>query len=160
MHPDTQNPHTDIRPGLAALQTLPSLCHIEEHWGRIELKMETSDTRYWVTTRGLSHKSRHAPVNYVVDYVTVEKRADDGRWDLNAVFSPEAWRLSQAFDYCQLLYRDLRGLNEELERHFRWDTKQRLDEVLRELEMTNKVIRDLSERVAYGNAERSASAAG
>jgi hypothetical protein len=145
---------TEIRPGLAALQILPALCHVEEHWGRIELKLETPDTRYWVTTRGLTQKCRNAPINYVVNYVTVEKRTSDGRWDLNAVFSPAAWKLSQAFDYCQVLYRDLRELNERLERSFSWETKQRLDEVLRELELTNRVIRDLSEQVAASNAEK------
>ena len=146
----SQAPHTDIRPGLDALRTLPTLCQIEERWGRIELKLETPDTRYWVTTQGLERKSRAAPINYVVDYVTVEKRSGDGRWDLNAVFSPEAWRLSQAFDYCQLLYRDLRLLNERLERRFSWQTKQEIDAVLRELELTNGVIRELSEQVAAG----------
>jgi hypothetical protein len=146
--------HPEIRPGLDALRTLPTLCQIDEQWGRLELKLETDDTRYWVTTRGLLHRSRQVPLNYVVDYVTVEKRTRDGRWDLNAVFSPEAWKLSQAFDYCQLLYRDVGALNEQLERAFRWDTKQQLDAVLRELDLTNKVIRDLSERVAATSAEQ------
>ena len=154
MYAEAEATHPEIRPGLDALRTLPTLCQIEEDWGRIELKLETPDTRYWLTTQGLTRKSRQAPVNYVVDYVTVEKRSGEGRWDLNAVFSPEAWRLSQAFDYCQLLYRDLRGLNEQLEEEFRWDTKQQLDAVLRELELTNQVIRDLSERVAAANADK------
>ena len=146
----TQGPHFDIRPGLDALRTLPTLYQIEERWGRIELKLETTDTRYWVTTRGLERKSRQAPINYVIDYVTVEKRTGDGHWDLNAVFSPEAWRLSQAFDYCQLLYRDLRRLNARLERRFSWQVKQEIGAVLRELELTNGVIRELSEQVAAG----------
>jgi hypothetical protein len=154
MQTETSSTHPQIRPGLDALRTLPSICQIEEDWGRIELKLETADTRYWVTTRGLAVKSRQAPINYVIDYVTVEKRAGDGRWDLNAVFSPEAWKLSQAFDYCQLLYRDLRALNEQLEQNFRWETKQQLDAILRELEMTNKVIRDLSEKVAMCSADK------
>lgn len=152
----TKPTHPDIRPGLSALRTLPALCHIEEQWGKIELKLETVDTRYWVTTEGLSEKSRHAPINYVVDYVTVERRANDGHWDLSAVFSPEAWKLSQAFDYCQLLYRELRALNEQLEHDFRWETKQQLDAVLRELDLTNKAIRDLSEKVAASNAAKGA----
>src|SRR5439155_26885407 len=151
---ETNSTRPAIRPGLHALRTLPSICQIDEAWGRIELKLETADTRYWVTTRGLPVKSRQVPINYVVDYVTVEKRADDGRWDLNAVFSPEAWKLSQAFDYCQLLYRDLRTLNEQVEQDFRWATKQQLDAILRELELTNKVIRDLSEKVAMCNADK------
>jgi len=154
MQTETNSTHPAIRPGLHALRTLPAICQIDEDWGRIELKLETADTRYWVTTRGLPVKSRQAPINYVVDYVTVEKRADDGHWDLNAVFSPEAWKLSQAFDYCQLLYRDLRALNEQLEQDFRWETKQQLDAILRELEMTNKVIRDLSEKVAMCSADK------
>src|SRR5207248_179584 len=98
MYAEAEATHPEIRPGLDALRTLPTLCQIEEDWGRIELKLETPDTRYWLTTQGLTRKSRQAPVNYVVDYVTVEKRSGEGRWDLNAVFSPEAWRLSQAFD--------------------------------------------------------------
>jgi len=157
MQTETKATHPEIRPGLDALRTLPSICEIEEDWGRIELKLETADTRYWVTTRGLASKSRQAPINYVVGYVTVEKRAGDGHWDLNAVFSPEAWKLSQAFDYCQLLYRDLRVLNEQLEKKFSWGTKQELDAILRELEMTNKVIRELSETVALSNTEKKGS---
>ena len=157
MHTETNATHPEIRPGLDALRTLPSICEIEEDWGRIELKLETPDTRYWVTTRGLPCKSRQAPINYVVGYVTVEKRSGDGQWDLNAVFSPEAWKLSQAFDYCQLLYRDLRVLNEQLEKKFSWGTKQELDAILRELEMTNKVIRELSETVALSNTEKKGS---
>src|SRR5262245_63761734 len=157
MQLETSCKHPEIRPGLDSLRTLPSICQIEEDWGRIELKLETADTRYWVTTRGLPVKSRQAPINYVIGYVTVEKRADDGHWDLNAVFSPEAWKLSQAFDYCQLLYRDLRVLNEQLEKKFSWGTKQELDAILRELEMTNKVIRELSETVALSNTEKKGS---
>jgi hypothetical protein len=156
MSTETQVSHPEIRPGLSALRTLPALCHIEEKWGKIELKLETIDTRYWVTTEGLAEKSRHAPINYVIDYVTVERRANDGHWDLSAVFSPEAWKLSQAFDYCQLLYRELRELNEQLEQEFRWETKQQLDAVLRELDLTNQVIRDLSEKVATSNAKKNA----
>ena len=152
---DSENAPPEVRPGLQALRTLPTLCQVEEQWGRIELKLETPDTRYWVTTSGLPQKSRSAPINYVIDYVTVERKAGDGRWDLSAVFSPEAWKLSQAFDYCQLLYRELRELNEQLERQFRWETKQQIDEVLRELELTNGVIRDLSEKVAAGTAPKS-----
>src|SRR5207248_6081712 len=135
------------------LRTLPSLCQIEEDWGRIELKLETADTRYWVTTRGLPVKSRQAPINYVVDYVTVEKRATDGRWDLSAVFSPEAWKLSQAFDYCQLLYKELRTLNERQEARFDWQTQNQIDDVRREIESTNYVIRELTDAVR-SKAER------
>jgi hypothetical protein len=156
MYTDTESQHAEVRPGLQVLRTLPTLCQVEEQWGRIELKLETPDTRYWVTTSGLPEKSRHAPINYVVNYVTVERKGGDGRWDLSAVFSPEAWKLSQAFDYCQLLYRELRELNEQLERTFRWETKQQIDEVLRELELTNQVIRELSEKVADDNATRAA----
>jgi hypothetical protein len=137
-----------IRPGLEVLRHFPTLCEIDESWGRIELKLETTDTRYWVTTRGLPRKSREAPINYVVDYVTVERRTNDGRWDLSAVFSPEAWKLSQAFDYCQMLYRDLRGLKDRLERAFSWELKKQVDEVCRELEQTNQVMLELSERVS------------
>src|SRR5436190_7460312 len=144
---EKQSPPCMIRPGLEALRNYPTLCHIDETWGKIELKLETEDTRYWVTTRGLTERSRQAPPNYVVNFVTVEKRTCEGRWDLSAVFSPEAWKLSQAFDYCQLLYRELRSLNERLERRFDWQTQQQVDEVRREIETTNRVIRDLTDRV-------------
>lgn len=136
-----------VRPGLNALRSYPTLCEIEDDWGRIELKLETPDTRYWLTTEGLAERSRQMPANYVVNFVTVEKRASDGRWDLSAVFSPEAWKLSQAFDYCQLLYRELRALNERLDRQFDWQTQSQLDDVRREIETTNRVIRTLTDQV-------------
>jgi hypothetical protein len=87
------------------------------------------------------------PINYVLDYVTVEKRADDGSWDLKAVYSPEAWKLSQGFDYCQLLYEDLNRLNKELEEGFSWEKVNQRDAVQKELDTANKAIFELSERV-------------
>lgn len=144
---ELETPALQIRPGLDALRTYPTLCQIEDDWGRIELKLETPDTRYWVTTEGLPERSRLLPANYVVNFVTVEKRTTDGRWDLSAVFSPEAWKLSQAFDYCQLLYRELRDLNERLEGQFDWQTQSQIDNVRREIESTNRVIRELTEQV-------------
>src|SRR5437899_1692820 len=142
-----ETPSLKIRPGLDALRSYPTLCHIEDDWGRLELKLETQDTRYWLTTEGLPERSRLLPANYVVNFITVEKRATDGRWDLSAVFSPEAWKLSQAFDYCQLLYRELRQLNEQLERHFDWETRRQIDAVRKEIESANCAIRLLTEQV-------------
>ena len=51
-----------------------------------------------------------------IDYVTVEKLSENGTWDLKAVYSPEAWKLSQGFDYCQLLHAELSRLNKRLAR--------------------------------------------
>jgi hypothetical protein len=153
---ELDTPPLTVRPGLNALRSYPTLCRIEEDWGRIELKLETEDTRYWVTTQGLPERSRQAPANYVVNFVTVEKRALDGRWDLSAVFSPEAWKLSQAFDYCQLLYRELRVLNERLERSFDWESRRQIDSVREEIELTNRVIHELTEQVR-SKAERASS---
>ena len=136
-----------IRPTLQSLRQLPTLFQVSEAWGKLELKLETDDTRYWVTTEGVPHKTSGAPINYVVDYVTVEKRSADGNWDLKAVYSPEAWKLSQGFDYCQLLYQDLQRLNAELAKRFSWETLREIEAVERELELTNKAIIELSERV-------------
>src|SRR5262249_34332696 len=41
--------NADIRPTLHTLRRLPTLHQVEETWGRIELKLETPDTRYWLT---------------------------------------------------------------------------------------------------------------
>lgn len=136
-----------VRPGLEVLRRSPTLCEIDEAWGKIELKLETEDTRYWLTTQGLSERSRQAPANYVVNFVTIEKRTREGRWDLSAVFSPQAWKLSQAFDYCQLLYRELRAQNERLEEQFSWEVQRQIDAVRQEIEHANRVIRSLSEQV-------------
>src|SRR5262249_31118023 len=126
-----------IRPGLESLRGFPTLCEVDEDWGKIELKLETGDTRYWVTTEGITERSRQMPPNYVVNFVTVEKRSTEGGWNLSAVFSPEAWKLSQAFDYCQLLFRELRHLNEQLEKQFRWETRRQIDAVRAEIDSTN-----------------------
>lgn len=136
-----------IRPTLQSLRSLPTLHQVSESWGRLELKLETHDTRYWITTEGVPQKTSGTPINYVINYVTVEKLSDDGNWDLKAVYSPEAWKLSQAFDYCQILYQDLHRINADLEAHFAWDLVHQRDAVQAELETVNKIILELSDKV-------------
>jgi hypothetical protein len=136
-----------IRPALQSLRQLPTLHQVSETWGRLELKLETDDTRYWITTEGVPQKTSGTPINYVVNYVTVEKLSEDGNWDLKAVYSPEAWRLSQGFDYCQMLYQELSRLNEENEKSFSWETIRRIEEVEAELEKANRAVFELSEKV-------------
>ena len=136
-----------IRPTLLSLRNLPTLHQVAETWGKLELKLETQDTRYWITTEGVQEKTNGTPINYVVNYVTVEKLSDDGNWDLKAVYSPEAWKLSQGFDYCQLLYQELNRLNKEQEEQFSWEREKEIQDLWKELEMTNKVVFKLSEKV-------------
>lgn len=138
---------TLIRPNLNDLRHLPTIHQVCEAWGKLELKLETDDTRYWLTTEGVARKTSGTPINYVIDYVTVEKRSDDGGWDLKAVYSPEAWKLSQGFDYCQILYKELEELNELQEEEFSWDRAEQIEDVERELEATHKAVFELSERV-------------
>ena len=138
---------TTIRPALHSLRSLPTLHQVSESWGRLELKLETQDTRYWITTQGVPQKTSGTPINYVIDYVTVEKLSDSGSWDLKAVYSLEAWKLSQAFDYCQILYQELNRINTDLERHFSWDLVRERDSVQAELDQVNKIIFDLSDKV-------------
>ena len=138
---------TTIRPTLQSLRSLPTLHQVSESWGRLELKLETPDTRYWITTEGVARKTSGTPINYVVDYVTVEKLSDDGNWDLKAVYSPDAWRLSQAFDYCQILYQDLNRINAALETNFTWNLVHERASVQAELEAVNKIIFELSDKV-------------
>ncbi len=140
-----------IRPALKSLQSLPTLYQISECWGKLELKLETTDTRYWVTTEGVAQKTNGAPINYVVDYVTVEKLTEEGHWDLKAVYSPDAWRLSQGFDYCQVLQQELTALRDQLDVHFSWETLRKVEEVERELQMTNAALADLSAKVKSRN---------
>src|SRR6185437_6181515 len=129
-----------IRPDLKSLRSLPTLHQVAESWGKLELKLETEDTRYWVTTEGVPQKTSGTPVNYVIDYVTVEKLSEDGNWDLKAVYSPEAWKLSQGFDYCQLLYQELTRLNAQLEEQFSWETIKEIETLQKELDTANKAI--------------------
>lgn len=136
-----------IRPNLNYLRHMPTIHQVAEPWGKLELKLETDDTRYWLTTEGVARKTSGTPINYVIDYVTVEKRSEDGGWDLKAVYSPEAWKLSQGFDYCQLLYQELEQLNARQEDEFSWEVAKRIEEVERELESTHRAVFDLSERV-------------
>jgi predicted nuclease with TOPRIM domain len=138
---------TVIRPALQSLRRMPTLHQVAEAWGKLELKLETEDTRYWITTEGVPHKTSGTPINYVIDYVTVEKLSEDGNWDLKAVYSPEAWKLSQAFDYCQILYQELNRLNAEQEESFRWETVREIEKVEAELENANKAVFELSEKV-------------
>lgn len=136
-----------IRPDLTALRRLPTIHQVSETWGRLELKLETTDTRYWITTEGAPRKTSGLPLNYVIDYVTVEKLNSEGRWDLKAVYSPEAWKLSQGFDYCQMLTAELERLRARLGRHFSWDLVREIEALERELDQANAAIFELSERV-------------
>src|SRR5438270_12297584 len=138
---------TIIRPALEALRRLPTLHQVAEAWGKLELKLETGDTRYWVTTEGVPQKTSGTPINYVVDYVTVEKLSESGHWDLKAVYSPEAWKLSQGFDYCQMLCQELNRLNSQQEENFSWQTVREIEQVERELETANRAVFTLSEKV-------------
>jgi hypothetical protein len=138
---------TAIRPALYSLRRLPTIHQVAETWGKLELKLETDDTRYWVTTEGVPEKTNGTPINYVIDYVTVEKRTEDGSWDLKAVYSPEAWKLSQGFDYCQMLNQELNRLLEQLEEKFSWETLSAIESVERELHEANQVISVLSEKL-------------
>lgn len=141
---------TAIRPDLKVLRNLPTIHQVAETWGRLELKLETEDTRYWVTTQGVSRKTGGTPLNYVVDYITVEKRSDDGNWDLKAVYSPEAWKLSQAYDYSNILVQDLLQLNDQLESEFSWDVVGQIEKLEKELVEMNTVIRNLTDQVRSG----------
>ena len=138
---------TIIRPTLQSLRSRPTLHQVSESWGRLELKLETEDTRYWITTEGVARKTSGTPINYVVDYVTVEKLTEDGNWDLKAVYSPDAWKLSQAFDYCQILYQELNRINAALEEFFSWELVHEKENVQAELEKVNKIIFELSDKV-------------
>jgi hypothetical protein len=139
-----------IRPDLNNLRRLPAIHQVSETWGKLELKLETDDTRYWLTTEGVSRKTSGTPINYVLDYVTVETRTEEGTWDLKAVYSPEAWKLSQGFDYCHLLHQELERLEASLERRFSWETVKAIDAVRKELEVTNRALLELSHRVRRG----------
>ena len=139
--------NTIIRPDIHSLRKMRTIHQVAESWGRLELKLETEDTRYWLTTEGVARKTGGTPINYVIDYVTVEKRTEDGNWDLKAVYSPEAWKLSQGFDYCHLLYQALNELNARLEERFSWETVKAIEEVERELEVVNRAVFELSEKV-------------
>ena len=138
---------TMIRPTLQSLRQLPTLFQVAESWGKLELKMETNDTRYWITTEGVPHKTSGAPINYVVNYVTVEKLSADGNWDLKAVYSPEAWKLSQAFDYCQMLQAEIDRLVQENDKEFAWARVRQIEEVELELQQANRIVAALSEKV-------------
>jgi hypothetical protein len=140
-------PTTAIRPALQSLRGLPTIHEVSESWGKLELKLETRDTRYWITTEGVPQKTSGTPINYVIDYVTVEKLSEDGNWDLKAVYSPEAWKLSQGFDYCQLLHQELNRLKAQQEEDFSWETVREIQEVEKELETANQAIYELSEKV-------------
>jgi hypothetical protein len=144
---------TIIRPALQSLRQLPTLFQVAETWGKLELKLETNDTRYWVTTEGVPRKTSGAPINYVVDYVTVEKLSPDGNWDLKAVYSPEAWKLSQGFDYCQMLQAELDLLSAENETAFSWERVCQIEEVEQELRQANRIVAELSEKVRSRWAE-------
>jgi hypothetical protein len=130
---------------------LPTLQAVSESVGRLELKLETDTNRYWVTTEGVHQKTTGLPVNCVVDYVTVERRTEDGAWDLQAVYSPEAWKLSQGFDYTHLILAERDEVERLLEEEgFSWELLRRLEELDAELEQVNQVLSLLAKQVRSG----------
>lgn len=141
---------TLIRPTLNLLRDLPTLQAVSESVGKLELKMETDTNRYWITTEGVPQKSNGLPVNCVVGYVTVERRLPDGAWDLQAVYSPEAWKLSQGFDYTHLLLQDRNNAEAELAERFSWDLVRRIEAIDEELEQVNLVLSNLARKVRMG----------
>ena len=141
---------TMIRPALTSLRDLPTLQAVSESVGRLELKLETDTNRYWITTEGVTRKTSGLPVNCVVDYVTVERRTSEGAWDLQAVYSPEAWKLSQGFDYTHLILQERREIEETLEDDFSWELLRRLEELDAELELVNQVLSSLARKVRSG----------
>jgi hypothetical protein len=138
-----------IRPDLSVLSGLPTIHQVAEPWGKLELKLETDDTRYWLTTEGVPRQTLGTPINYVLNYVTTEKRTEDGNWDLEAVYSPDAWKLSQGFDYAQMLHRELDRLVAEQEDCFSWERAREIEGVRCELNATNRAIFQLAERVRF-----------
>jgi hypothetical protein len=139
-----------IRPDLRVLSGLPTIHQVAEAWGKLELKLETDDTRYWLTTEGVPQQVMGTPINYVLNYVTVEKRGEDGNWDLRAVYSPDTWKLSQGFDYARMLHRDLARLSEEQEEGFSWERAREIANLRRELATVNEAIFELAEKVRFG----------
>jgi hypothetical protein len=139
-----------IRPDLRVLSRLPTIHQVAEAWGKLELKLETDDTRYWLTTEGVPRQTDGTPINYVLNYVTVEKRTKDGNWDLRAVYSPDAWKLSQGFDYAHMLHRDLDRLSEQQEDCFSWERAREIASLERELDAVNQALFELAEKVRFG----------
>jgi hypothetical protein len=63
------------------------------------------------------------------------------------VYSPEAWKLSQGFDYCQMLYQEMERLRTQLDEKFSWEIVREIESVEKELETTNRAVFELSEKV-------------
>lgn len=141
---------TLIRPALNVLNDLPTLQAVCESVGRLELKLETETNRYWVTTAGVPRRTSGLPINCVVGYVTVERRLPDGGWDLQAVYSPEAWKLSQGFDYTHVLLAERNRIEDELATCFSWGLVRELEEIDAELEQVNDVLSSLARKVRLG----------
>lgn len=141
---------TVVRPALTALHQLPTLQAVSESVGKLELKLETDTNRYWVTTEGVAQKMSGLPVNCVLNYVTVERRTPDGAWDLQAVYSPDAWKLSQGFDYTHLILAERDEVERRLEEEFSWALVRRLEELDAELDQVNRVLSALASKVRNG----------
>lgn len=141
------NTETEIRPDIVSLKNKPTLTQVSETWGTLELKLETGTTRYWITTRGLTQQSHQAPINYVQGYVTIEKKGENGSWNLSAVYSPDAWKLSQAFDYCRMLQQELHESKKQLQEDHSWTLRNRIDELNQEISQVKDVILKLSAKL-------------
>ena len=148
LSPMTSSAAMTIRPTLQTLRRPCRPCTRSPRPGASSSSSWKPGTRaYWITTEGVPQKTTGTPINYVLDYVTVEKLTEDGHWDLKAVYSPEAWKLSQGFDYCQMLSQELIRLHDQLDNQFSWETRKHIECVQRELELTNRAIFELSEKV-------------
>src|SRR5262249_34880178 len=110
-----------------------------------ELKLETPTHRYWLCTKGLSEPTPGLPDNWVVNYVTREKRgAKNGEWDMHA-YGPDQLLTHQEIDYMNILRQEIDRLEAEQAQTPSSETARSLDETLKEFVSLAERLRQMKQ---------------
>jgi hypothetical protein len=99
-----------------------------------ELKLETEDARYWLTTGGMEEPEEGLDNAFVAGYVSPEYRLPDGTWETDCSYGPADVALLQGRDYLDMLVEERDHLAAELEERHSWETVKRHEATVREIE--------------------------
>jgi hypothetical protein len=144
---------TDIRPKAEKLRELPTLeqrvlldksgkqlrayClekQINPVW---ELKLVTSEARYWLCTQGLPefpgpYKGADLVAGLMVGDVIPEFLNQKGKWEQDKPYAPKEALALQKYDYCRQLFERIAQLRQLQNSAFSWDRAKEIADLRQE----------------------------
>jgi hypothetical protein len=160
-----------LRPRAEYLQSLPTLAvetpeaavseavrEYTRHYGvvfRLELKLVTTERRYWLCTQGLppgTVQPGSELESWTVGFVTIDPLQPDeagGCW--RCAYGPDSASFLQGLDYLAMLYVERECLKRLNEKDFTWETVRQLDATQAEIERVIASLRQDCRREPTGN---------